>query len=304
MLARVLRIAALFYIAIAIFWLTFFWAQNPWAAVTGALALVSLVAPVLGVLFAVALRVNKSDLASPVSIAPTFRAWWTEVVAVVRNYFWCQAFLSTQMPDFVSGQVTASGHAGAVFIHGFICNRGIWHPWHTLMIRQRRAYAAVNLEPVLGSIENYVAVIDRAVNTVLDATGQPPILVCHSMGGLAARAWLRAQPANRQRIQQIITIGTPHHGTALAKFAFSTNGRQMRVGGAWLNQLQRDETPDVAKLFTCFYSNCDEIVFPASTATLAGADNRLIVGAPHLGLAFHPDVMAATLGLLRAHQPD
>ena len=30
--------------------------------------------------------------------------------------------------------------------------------------------------------------------------------------------------------------------------------------------------------FTCFYGHCDNIVFPASTATLPGADNRHIAG--------------------------
>jgi hypothetical protein len=53
-------------------------------------------------------------------------------------------------------------------------------------------------------------------------------------------------------------------------------------------------------LFTCWYSNCDNIVFPASTATLAGADNRLVHGAAHVQLAFLPEVMDATLALLKS----
>jgi hypothetical protein len=49
--------------------------------------------------------------------------------------------------------------------------------------------------------------------------------------------------------------------------------------------------------FTCWYSNCDNVVFPASTATLEGADNRLIAGAGHIDLAFRDDVMAHTFAL-------
>ena len=37
-----------------------------------------------------------------------------------------------------------------------------------------------------------IAAIEEAVNRVSAATGRAPIQVCHSMGGLAARAWLRA----------------------------------------------------------------------------------------------------------------
>jgi hypothetical protein len=52
-------------------------------------------------------------------------------------------------------------------------------------------------------------------------------------------------------------------------------------------------------LFTCWYSNCDNIVFPTSTAMLPGADNRLLRGAAHVQLAFVPEVMHATLDLLK-----
>ena len=71
---------------------------------------------------------------------------------------------------------------------------------------------------------------------VTAATAQPPMLVCHSMGGLAARAWLRdADPA---RVHRIVTIGTPHRGTWLARFGRTVNGRQMRMGGEWLRKLE------------------------------------------------------------------
>lgn len=297
MLARSLRIAALLNIASAIFWFAFFWARHPCAAVIGSLAALVFFAPLLGILFVAVFSANRSDPAPPAQVAQSIRAWLTEVISVARVFFWRQAFFSTQMPDSADVKVASSGLPGVVFIHGFICNRGVWSDWLAQMARQRRAYVAVNLEPVLGSIDAYVAVIERAVNVVAAASGQPPILICHSMGGLAARAWLRAKPQNSQRVRHIITIGTPHHGTWLGKFAVSKNGRQMRIGSQWLKQLQQDEVPDAAKLFTCFYSNCDEIVFPASTAMLAGADNRLIAGVPHLALAFHPDVMNASLAL-------
>ncbi|RYF38882.1 MAG: permease, partial [Comamonadaceae bacterium] len=47
--------------------------------------------------------------------------------------------------------------------------------------------------------------------------------------------------------------------------------------------------------FTCWYSNCDNIVFPTSTAQLQGADNRFVDGVAHVQMAFHPEVMKACL---------
>jgi triacylglycerol esterase/lipase EstA (alpha/beta hydrolase family) len=126
------------------------------------------------------------------------------------------------------------------------------------------------------------------------AAGKPPVLVCHSMGGLVARAWLRRQQ-DAGRVARVITIGSPHGGTWIARFSRVPNGRQMRIGGDWLNALGPPRDP---ASFTCWYSNCDNVVFPASTATIAGADNRFLPGAGHIDLAFRPEVMAHTFDLV------
>jgi hypothetical protein len=53
-------------------------------------------------------------------------------------------------------------------------------------------------------------------------------------------------------------------------------------------------------LFVCWYSNCDNVVFPPSVGQLEGADNRLVLGAAHVQLAFTPEVMQSTLALLES----
>jgi triacylglycerol esterase/lipase EstA (alpha/beta hydrolase family) len=155
-------------------------------------------------------------------------------------------------------------------------------------------FVAVNLEPVFGSIDAYAPIIDEAVARTAKATGLPPVLVCHSMGGLAARAWLRGA-GRAARVHHVVTIGTPHRGTWLGRFSRTRNGRQMRLDGDWVKGLAQG-VPSVP--FTCWYSNCDNIVFPVSTATLPGADNRLVRGAAHVQLGFRPEILAATRELL------
>jgi triacylglycerol esterase/lipase EstA (alpha/beta hydrolase family) len=183
---------------------------------------------------------------------------------------------------------------GVVFIHGFVCNRGFWNPWLVRMRTLGHPFVAVNLEPVFGSIDAYVPIIEDAVDRVTRATGLAPVLVCHSMGGLVARAWLRATSAH-ERVHHVITIGSPHHGTWLGRFSLLENGRQMRLGGSWVRGLEQGSDPVRNALFTCWYSSCDNVVFPASTATLPGADNRLVRGVAHVELGFHPRVMDESL---------
>jgi triacylglycerol esterase/lipase EstA (alpha/beta hydrolase family) len=160
-------------------------------------------------------------------------------------------------------------------------------------LRELRArdvpYIAVNLEPVFGSIDEYPQAIESAVARIEAVTGQPVVLVGHSMGGLAIRAWMRRFSADL-RTHRVITIGSPHQGTWLARFGHTKNGKQMRQRSPWLAQLHRDEPPARAHLFTCFYGHCDNIVFPADSATLAGALNVHIPDKAHVHMTFQPIV--------------
>jgi triacylglycerol esterase/lipase EstA (alpha/beta hydrolase family) len=148
-----------------------------------------------------------------------------------------------------------------------------------------------------------VPIVEEAVQKVTAASGRPPILVCHSMGGLVARAWLRSAK-DPERVAQVITIGSPHHGTWLGRFSHLPNGRQMRLDSDWLRQMERDEESYPRPPWTCWYSNCDNIVFPVSTAALHGADNRWLVGVAHVALAFAPEVMQSSLAALTASEAE
>jgi triacylglycerol esterase/lipase EstA (alpha/beta hydrolase family) len=220
------------------------------------------------------------------------RAWWGEVVSAPRVFCWRQPFRSQRWPDLLPPD--AHGRRGVVLVHGFVCNRGIWNPWLDRLTAQGTPFVAVNLEPVFGTIDDYAAIIDNAVQRVQGCTGLAPVIVAHSMGGLAVRRWwAQASDAHGvNRVHHVITIGTPHQGTWLARFAMTTNARQMRQLSPWLLEMALTEPPDRAQRFTCFYSQCDNIVFPPAAATLPGADNRHLAGVAHVHMAERPEPFA------------
>jgi predicted alpha/beta hydrolase family esterase len=293
-LARLQQAITLGLSAAALAWLAGHWHASPFVAVFGFAVIVLGYSMFLALEF-VALRfVGRDDPAPRATWSELARAWWGETLSAPRVFLWRQPFRWRAVAD--SLEPSTYGRRGAVFIHGFVCNRGFWTPWLERMRLQGRAFVAVNLEPAFGTIDDYAEIIDNAVQRVAQVTGMPPVLVCHSMGGLAARAWLRAAD-NASRVDHVITIGTPHHGTWLGRFSHLTNGQQMRIGSAWITELGESKSPVP---FTCWYSNCDNVVFPASTATLPGADNRLVRGVAHVHLAFQPQVMADSLGIVGA----
>ena len=299
MLARLQKFLALTLALVAVVWVVCILPVSLMLALAGLAFLALGHAVFLAIEFMAVYFVNKRDTVPHAGVVAMVRAWVGESIMAPRVFLWRQPFRSNVIPDSVG----VNSKRGVVFVHGFVCNRGFWNPWMAQLQGSGNAFSAVNLEPVFGSIHEYVPHIETAVARVTQATGMPPLVICHSMGGLAVRAWLHANHAAGQpdsRVHHIVTIGSPHHGTWLSRFAFSVNGTQMRWQGEWLQTLARDEPASRMARFTCFYSNCDNIVFPASTAMLPGADNRLVKGAAHVDMAFDEVVMRQSLAMLES----
>ena len=263
----------------------------------GFLALAGVYIAYIAILFIVIHYLNRNDPQPRASLWALLQACLREASTAPSVFLWRQPFRTQAISDALQ----PSSKPGVVFIHGFFCNRAFWSPWMAQLQSQNRAFASVTLEPAFGSIDDYAAIVDAAVAKVTQATGQAPTLICHSMGGLAARAWLRSNAANDSRVKRIITIGTPHFGTALstekALLPF-INTHQMQRLGAWTQQLAKDEPAGRYAKFTCWYSNCDNIVVPTSTAMLPGADNRFVTAQGHVSMAFSQRVMQESLALL------
>jgi triacylglycerol lipase len=296
MLARLQQIITLGLLTTASGWAAFFFTrgETTWAVV-GALLIVLGYALILALEFILLWFVNRPDPTPNASPLQLVQAWFGEVTTAPMVFCWRQPFRSNAVPDFLpTREGNDSTQRGIVFIHGYVCNRGLWNPLMEKLQARGVPFVAVNLEPVFGSIDNYAPIIDAAVKRVTASTGMAPVLVAHSMGGLAARAWLATQ-TSATTVHRIITIGTPHSGTWLARFGSTLNALQMRQGDAWQKKLSAAEPAERLARFTCFYGHADNIVFPASTATLPGADNRHIAGCAHVHMTYHAQVWAEVL---------
>jgi len=124
------------------------------------------------------------------------------------------------------------------------------------------------------------------------------VVVGHSMGGLAARRYVATRGAGR--IAKIITIATPHAGTALAIFGLGANAAQMRRESAFLATLVREESRGKAALrLTSIYSVHDNLVAPQTTSRLDWARNVPVAGVGHITILMAPNAHRELLAELR-----
>ena len=290
MLARLQRFVTFCLVAFAAAWASLAVAfGHPIAAAGGVLLIVFGYLAFMGLEFVVVAWQHKDDPAPRATARQLVRAWWGEVTTSPRVFCWSQPFRSNAWPDHLPQCVSCRG---VVLVHGFVCNRGFWNAWLPRLKACGVPYVAVNLEPVFGGIRDYALAVGAAVSRIKAATGQAPVVVAHSMGGLAVRAWLAMEGGD---VHRVITIGSPHHGTWAAQFSLSSNARDMRRQSDLLAFLESKETPETRARFTCFYSHCDNIVFPPSAAKLEGADNRHVEGVAHVQLVDQPVVFDEVL---------
>jgi pimeloyl-ACP methyl ester carboxylesterase len=197
-----------------------------------------------------------------------------------------------------------AGTAPVLLVHGYGCNSGYWHSMSRVLSRAGIGHYGIDLEPMLASIEQFVPALHARIEEICRQTGQDQIvIVAHSMGGLVARAYLRDHGAHR--VRRVITLGTPHRGTGLARFGAGENVREMLWTGSaengrcsdWLEGLARDEDLALRPLFVSIFSHQDNIVSPQMSSHLPGARNIEFNGIGHVALGLHPriqqEVMAA-----------
>ncbi len=284
------------------------WQSDTVSAAWGLLPL-GLLGVVMVLEFGLAYGVNAAQGLAPWSWRGMLRALWGECRAAVAVFAWRQPWAwrddppvrAVTQPATSASASKALAPRGVLLVHGYLCNRGLWRHWHRALADQGHAVEAVNLEPIRGSIDRYAPTLDAAVARLTARTGQPPLVVGHSMGGLAVRAWLRTAAGNAARVAHVVTIGTPHHGTGLARWGQGTNVRQMRPGNPWLRELAAAESPRLYQRFSCWHSAGDNIVFPLGTAVLPGAQALALDHVGHVALADDPRVLAWVLRWLGDH---
>ncbi|MBS0388365.1 MAG: alpha/beta fold hydrolase [Proteobacteria bacterium] len=220
---------------------------------------------------------------------PWWRALWTELgwFALAQA---AMVAAPRRPPDGAPTPARQGPPRPVLLLHGYGCNRGVWTSlWARLRAAGYYPLHAIDLEPLGASIDDHVAAATRALALLHQRSGEARVtIVAHSMGGLIARLLATTQ---RPLIRRIVTIGTPHHGARLARWLGNPAARQMRPASPWLERLNGELEGRAGVPLTSLYSLQDNIVVPAHSAALRGADSAALHGLGHFGL----------LGAGRAH---
>jgi hypothetical protein len=182
-----------------------------------------------------------------------------------------------------------------VLVHGLVDNRSIFAVMRRSL--RRRGFASVcswNYSPLIRDVARAAEDLGAHIERICAQTGHDRVhVVGHSLGGLIARYHVQRQGGD-QRVDSLVTLGTPHGGSLLAHALPTPLVRQLRPGSRVLQELDEPVTR-CATAITAVYSDLDQVVLPTSAGRCDHPDlaarNVLVRGVGHMSLPIHRSVL-------------
>lgn len=194
-----------------------------------------------------------------------------------------------------------------LLVHGVIDNRSIFAVLRRSLRRQGfRQVRTMNYGLLSNDVRTVAEHLGDTVRRLCVETGHPRIrLVGHSLGGLIARYHVQRQGGDAL-VDTLVTLGSPHNGTHLARALPGRLARQLRPGSELLTELA-GPAPGCATRMVAVYSRNDEIVLPGRNARIQHPDlnaaNVAFDAVGHQALPIDPRVLAVVAAALRSSAP-
>jgi len=192
-------------------------------------------------------------------------------------------------------QLPTEAKPPVVLLHGFIDNRSVFVLLRRSLAQHgRRQVESLNYSPLTCDIRTAAELLGRHIEEICERTGSREVdIVGHSLGGLIARYYVQRLGGDL-RVRTLVTLGTPHSGTAVAPLANAHPiVRQMRPDSTVIEELTRP-APGCRTHFVSFWSDLDHLMEPLETACIDHPDliaqNVQVSGIGHLALPVHPAV--------------
>jgi triacylglycerol esterase/lipase EstA (alpha/beta hydrolase family) len=213
--------------------------------------------------------------------AISWRAWLGEALALSMVVItWPFGVFRRRRP------VPTSSSRPVVLIHGWSLNRASMFSLAARLRRDGRSAVTINYPSLGEDAETKSRAVAEEIRRISGWSPDGLVdVVAHGLGGVLVRAAAR-DPNVRRLLGNVVTLGSPHHGTMLALLGKRFGSIQVRPGSHFLTRLaDEDHLADAVNLAT-IASPFDAIVFPTDTAHWKGALNITVDGLGHHALLY------------------
>jgi triacylglycerol esterase/lipase EstA (alpha/beta hydrolase family) len=206
------------------------------------------------------------------------------------HYFWDEFKTIAQAPKMIFYALLmpdpkpAPAALPVLLLHGIGCNAAVWTGMRRHLEREGLGPVyALSYGPPFASIETFAPQVAAQVAQIERDTGASQVvMVCHSMGGLVARTYIRRYGG--AHVRRLMTLGTPHAGSRHAWLMHGDSLTEMRPGSAYLADLQVLNDQEAVVPSVSLWSWHDSMVTPQVSSNVDWMKNIVIAGVAHNAL--------------------
>ncbi len=176
-----------------------------------------------------------------------------------------------------------------LLVHGIVDNHTIFSPLERAL--RRRGFtdlSSFDYGLLTSDVRATADDLAVAIEKLVEESGSEKVhVIGHSLGGLITRYYVQRM-GGHQRVHTVVTLGTPHQGTALARAgSLLPLVRQLRPDSDLIAELN-ESAPDCDTRFLAFYSDLDQLIVPSRNARIEHPDlrarNVAVRGIGHMSL--------------------
>lgn len=189
-------------------------------------------------------------------------------------------------------------HPPVILLHGLFQNRSCLY-WMQYRLRSAGFSQTISINtPPWRDLEALTEELAKKVDELrIKLKVDKFILVGHSMGGIIARNYVQNR-GGAAYVTDMITLGSPHHGSKLAPFAISPMGKTLLPGSTFLKAFNKVSWPKETRAVS-IYTRYDNIVLPAESSKMKDAEVVELDGMGHTSLLFHPRSLQAVINAIK-----
>ncbi len=192
------------------------------------------------------------------------------------------------------------GVTPTLLLHGLFVNRACWF-WFRSKLRTHGCDNIVTLNlSGFHSEEVLTELLAKKIDELRHRLGVNKVhLVGHSMGGIIARNYVQRR-GGQDKVDRLIFLGTPHHGSKLTPFSFMPLGKLLMPGSDFLNRLNSEPAPTGVQTVNIF-SRKDNMVLPNSSAQLNWGIQVELDDMGHTSLIYRAAAINTTAAALKGN---
>jgi triacylglycerol lipase len=176
-----------------------------------------------------------------------------------------------------------------LLVHGIVDNHTIFSPLERAL--RRRGFtdlSSFDYGLLTSDVRATADDLAVAIEKLVEESGSEKVhVIGHSLGGLITRYYVQRM-GGHQHVHTVVTLGTPHQGTALARAgSVLPLVRQLRPDSELIAELN-EPAPDCDTRFLAFHSDLDQLIVPTRNARIEHPDlqvrNVAVRGIGHMSL--------------------